>query len=1714
MKVKFSESFLSRLNTVGITIGLNRYKICALLDKKKLLDINSQKQICTGYFEYLWDKERNIMDLTFSGNDKLSNETSSNPYIIYLFESDQFEEVEGPALVLYGDNYSQLKLSKVGINHITVKFPPTTLANIVGNVGNKNQKYLESRSNVVGTNIFLTDNKEDDLISKNSYQKYIRNKKSTNNVPTYLNKDGKKIFSGSYYKRYKKINIYSNNLVGYSDSNGARNYYLPSVTGTITLGGECIYDLYEVREGKFILRKENLKGDLSNVVLRGLDAGQEKFKIINNRTIEYTGVEDSSTTSFQGELYFKDEMKEGLPVPLVSNKINFYQYSTWGKPSTTTNLFEEGKHVFLFDSEGNAVGGSVRNHSQHEIIVKLKKKVDPSSIKILPSSPIWRDYFKAVVVKLNEETKSGAHPYSIVISANNKNKGAKWFPMSGGTSSLISCSISLGPNNKIQFYCVQGPSLPITIRDITRTNSLDKNSKGNFVGHLDGVMGKKKSDYYITSDNLVEGYNTWVCSCDFFNNSVNFVDRLSGKIVETVGEPGKISVTSYDMPSTEVEREIGSLTFKRAPSSGEIDNTNWRDVMYANAGSCKLDLVLARDTSSSSYFTLTSSTQYSLKESDNSLKRLYMFDWSGKTFEDTDNQDIAEHWFEFLVDESIPLGNVILESGRLEEFFNIKVESPVESTKKAGWFRYRVIITTKGVNHSKSNWLPTNSSNIPDIIKAKIELKSAIKDHKIVEEFYCIQGFEIDSIDVYIENKKPEWIELVGSHGATSASNSGFDFEFDSQEKFDEYTSNDSNLEKHSVGDIITLGKIKSGIRRAEKFKMLVNTYQLYKKDENSFIDFKSKDDTVNIALAKPINDYVHWKEVSVGNNKVKVVSSDSENLLNPEFVSIGDNKYVVSNTNKNLPTAAHKISLINSVAPANTHNIESTVVLDRVSSNTVKVEDLLSDWKYLMMKNNSISTAKIKTRVLSVNSEDSIIVRTDDNKEWVGINLLPLDYLGIYRIYVSCTEEFVVTLSGNDSVCFLDEPTNKVLRNTLSVEFDRTAPDQFVPIYLTFEGGEKNSFRTPYQDLSTEISISYKKDPSISKSVKLRRYYIEGIPSADGKNLGSSSSVGSLLSSNIEPFSTDPISGAVNKVNSGKDIFCSYDTNERQYSFNLSYVSRIETKLSTSVKSSSKKESIFNISGFVGNKVKVGEKYDGTTKGYVYTKEDVVYEEYPSKINQSYPIPVIDTVKLEQVGSGKKIEYSVYNRLIAPRVSISDTYSQPRYNNKIYVTPPTQNHKNVLPDQRLLVDISVPGQSFTVRLLRSDGLKLLEDNKVYLNRYDKGSIEIKFKAPDSYFLKSRTDEHYIGTLEIESYIDKDNFILDGSRNIRIGDRSYPQEVVNLIAGTTKEVFDFFIGFGYGARSESDRDYHTFSQEFSGIIPASGGKKTIELNPLFENNIIEQVYDKTPFTGNNIVPPITVESLFGKKYLKVDFASRASRVGYNGGIELEPSSSSIENFCNSTNLSKILDLSRNRVPDNFSITFAPEGKETGRFVYNTAQQNPPFLQEPYTHGIIVSYVPTKEDGTYTVDNTKSRLFVGAEESNILTVKIKSDIETLTRSLTDNMGNYERYLFSILTAVYPIYVASAELPTSEGTQFGAQSSNTLIIEKIQSSNNYPLFPIDNKSRDIFGQNIFNYYFCTVFAGKKDDIKTVDSFRISDGKGNQVTIVFDVDLKLTK
>lgn len=1707
MKVKFSESFITKLKTVGTTIGFSKYKICSLVDKDRLLDDSAQTAIDEGDFSYIWNEETKAVDLTILGTDKLTVETTSNPFIIYLYEDCGLRKVGSPALVLYNDKYLMLNLTSKGLNHITIKFP-TTYANIQNKLDNRNQRYLESKSNLTGTSIFLAKlgiGNEDDLITKNSYLKYVRNKISSNNISTYLNKDGKKISSKSWYKRYTKVNLFASNLIGNRDKDGTQNYYLPSTSGTITISGECTYDLYEVREGKFILRKKSQTCGIDNVVLVGLNSDTDKFKIVNNKTISYVDVEDSSTTSFQGKLFFRDEMKEGLQVPLLSNKINLYQYSTWGKPSTTTNLFESGKHLFLFDNKGYAIGTSVGNNNRyHEITVKLKKSIDPSSISVVHSSAVVGKYFHFNVDRDEAESRSGSHSYKIRISTIGENSSKEWYPLIDGTSTLLSSTISLGPNNKIQIFCVQGPTLPMAIRDITRTGDLEKNSKGNYIGHLDGVIGKKKADYYVTSNSLVEGYNTWVCSYKFSDSSVNFVNRRIGKIVETIGESGKVSITSYSMPSTEEELGVGSLTFKRAPTSGEIDYSNWRDVMYSSAGFCSLDLILARDTSLKPYSTITSSTQYFLKESDSSLKRLYLFDHLGKTFENTDNQDVAEHWFEFLVDEMIPKNSIVLETNGLDKFFDIKVESAVESTRKAGWYRYRVIITTKGENNSDTIWLPTNSSNLSDTIKAKIELKSAIKDHKIVEEFYCVQSFQVDSINVYVENKKPEWVELIGNHGVTSASNSGIDFEFDSQEKFDKYTSDDSKLANHSVGDIITLGKIKSGIRRVEKFKMLVNTYHLYN-SKNEYLDFKKAGDTVSIALSKPVNEFTHWKEVSVKNEKLQLISSSPDNLLNDEFVKIGDGKFIYSNTNKDLPTAKYKISIKNLIEPSRNHNIISTTLFDRVSSNTIEIEDLLSDWKYLMMKNNSVSTAEVMTRVLTSNTEDNIIVRTDDKKEWDGINLLPLDYIGIYRIYVSCPEDFFVTISGNDDIHFLDESNNNPLLKILSVDFEKTAQGQFIPIYFTFEGGERNAFKSAIQDLETEINIAYKRDPSINKKVLLRRYYIDNIPSDDGKDLGSKTSTGNLISTSISPYGSDPVSSVIARSGSGLDSFCSYDKNTKKYSTNISYISGIETNSTTTIPSKVVKISTFDLARFAGNRYKEKDKYVGDGKGYLYTSETIEYTEYPSRIGSSYPLSVIDTIRVNQKSSSNGLKYSVYNTLQEPRVTLSsyDYLANTRYGNKIYLAPINQNTLYQFTKQEIYVDISVPGQSFRVRKLRGDKLKLLEDNKVYLNRYDKNPIKIRFDIPEG--TMPTVEEKYMGTIEIESYIDKDNFLLDENGRLRTGSSTYSQEVVNLIAGTTKVTFDIYVALKNHNSSVANKDYHTFSQDFGGMIPAEGGSFSIELNPSFENTIISQTPDKTPFSGGNIAGYIKVSSLLGKKYLNVDFTSRAFRTSYtNSGIDLAPSVTNPKYFCDSKCLPKILELSDGNVADNFSVTFEPEGSETSRVIYNTADQIPSFTQQPYTHGLVLSGPFKNSEGNFLMgdlQNNSSKLFVG--RNNDITIRIRS-------KYSDFKGHGR-----LIALLFPFYLASVELPTSGQTEFKSYDSDSLIISNLSHPNNV-ITKIGNSrySDNILKGTLFNYGYYFPVGDNSEDFIDSETVHVRDSWGNSVSIMMSVELKVEK
>lgn len=426
-------------------------------------------------------------------------------------------------------------------------------------------------------------------------------------------------------------------------------------------------------------------------------------------------------------------------------------------------------------------------------------------------------------------------------------------------------------------------------------------------------------------------------------------------------------------------------------------------------------------------------------------------------------------------------------------------------------------------------------------------------------------------------------------------------------------------------------------------------------------------------------------------------------------------------------------------------------------------------------------------------------------------------------------------------------------------------------------------------------------------------------------------------------------------------------------------------------------------------------------------------------------------------------------------------------------------------------MDISVQGQSFIVRKLRGDSLGLVAgDNKVYLNRYDKNSIGIEFSISEvNKEVLNSNGEVYVGTIEFESYIDKDNFLLDENGNVRSGQFSYSQDIVNLITGTTSVTFDIYVARKERGDTTVNKDYHTFNQDFGGIIPADGGEMSIELNPSFENRIVSQSPDKTPFSGANILSDIKVSSLLGKKYLNVEFASRASRTGYTKtGIDLASSVTNINNFCDSNSLPKIYELSDGLVADNFTVTFEPEGKETSRYVYNTAEQIPSFKQKPYTHGIVVSTPFTNSEGFLPggLNANTSKLFIG--KNNRMNVELNCTYKDIVDSYKISDSSYS---LNITTLLFHFYLATVELPTRGQTEFGKQDPDSLIISNTLVPSSIPVKLSSLGVADLLKNTIYNYSYLFSVGSNSKEFEKHDVFTVSDGWGNSVFIWININLK---
>lgn len=1664
MRAKFNKSFLTVLNTAGKIVKLDKFRIYSLTDKTNLLDPSKQSFFKEGVLYSIWNQETKILDITVEfklNNDEILVETDTKPFIIYLFENSKYSKNSEPAVVLYGDSFSKLNLTSRGMNHVTLQLPNTTAANLLGQTKYDSQAYIEKTSNSVGTNLFLNELglcKNEELITKNSFKKFVRNKLiGLQDSPIYLNKDGEKVVLYRDYKKYKKVEIFCSNLGGYKETDGTWNYYLPDNSGDIKLTGKCTFDLYRARGNTFELVGKDLQEDISNVVIKSEGYNSNSFKIGPNKTIHYDYVEGSSINTFYGELYFADEMEEGLSLPLKSNEVKFYQYSAWDKPITTTNLFEEDSYVFLFDQYGEPIGGDLSSKS-HQILIRSKKKYRIEDL-ILIHNPILSEYFKIETDEwvLSEDNK---YKHSITITTKKLNTGNNWFPLVDGKSKLVSCTASLGPNNKITFYCIQGAFVPLSVRNQNGEILSQGSSFNSYISYLEGSLGKKEANYFISGPKLEDEYNNWSCTEKFNDPSLNFLSKTSGNISDTFNSESGITLSSYCLPDPKKESGVGSLEFTRCSKSGIIDSSNWRDVLYSKLSNCELVVRINKDISSSSSKYIKSSTNI-LKGQEK--KRIYLFDQNKKAYLSNNQQESVTHWFEYYLTEELDQTKVQLsmENG-LDKFFNIVVRDPIPT--EGNWFKYRVEITAKNVN-SSDKWLPTNNGGNSELKKATLKLVSS--SETLIEDFYVVQGFNIPPINTYLENDRPVWVDLIDST-VISPTGTGADFEFNSTTSFNDYTNNDNNLLKHEVGDIIAQYKIFGGRKMYENFRMLISTY----KKLDGQLEFSFAGDTKILAFSNPINKFKFIRNITKDKNIV-ILEDESSFGLNNELIDIGNDLFVYSKTDKNKPKADHRVFLRNLKNPENSDYIFDYIQFDRISNTSIKTEDLYRDWEFSLYKGNKNSCSSIiNSKLLKKSGDDGRIeVRVDDNKAWKNINLLPLNYLGIYRIYVSCAEDFIVSLSGlGDNFYFFDESYNKASKTTLSIKHSKTVQGQYVPIYFAFEGRDGELFNSPFIDLNTTIKISLEKNNSISKTINLRRYFINNLPSEDGSDLGSSSSTGNYLPSKIERIGGSGLNEILGKTGHN-DIFTI--NTEQGISWELQYESNVEVNILSNLTGKVENNVAFDIREFRSNTYTSGSSYVGEGKGYLYTKSNVIYS--PMAISEPrYPMKVLDNIKIEHSRDYDKQRkvFAVYKKLDRPDVTIADFRHPNRVGNKIYLKIDSLGNIVGGKSQNLYIKIAVPGQSFSVSNYNNGNLLSIE--KTYSNYYSTEEIAIGLKL--GYGGKASTSrEIYLGSIEVRSFVDRNNFLLDSSGNIRVDKNTYDQNTVDILTGTTTSIFHIYLPILRPGSIEQPKPTFTISTP---IVPAIGGLTSVELNPLLKNKLLNQSPDPRPFSNSNLSSDIIKVDFGTKQSLLVEFADRRKRVGYNNGLGLLGANvGAPKNLVNDAIIEEIKKYSANLAEDNFSVSFAPETSDASITYFDTSTMDPMIKQETYKYGIIVGYFVSRND-MLQKRNMVFRLFIGDTGNEILGLK------------RDYMDDSEQ-----------VYIASVKLPVGKSKELTEFNTKTLVFDM-----DYDFQKVVIRASDL----LYSTYFCncTLYLGRSaHNIYYKKSFTVMDNRGTKVLIQFE-------
>lgn len=551
----------------------------------------------------LWDEDTRIINLTLSGDD-------SKAIILYYTYLGGGDLIPAATLTLGEDEVLCEK------THLSFRIDELPCNIYVKETSNEIVRFLEKSTNLTGTNLFLVENGLVDPelpVTKRSFEKYYSRKENgIFTKPLALNDQGEKIHKTTIYKHYKSITIEPSNpgsKVGgseYSYGNGS----------TISILGYCVYDLYEVGEGTYVLKEENKREDLTYTRLEELTGQSDCFKevtknqlVLDSPTGRDRTLEFISSIEFISEISFINDKEEfisrGSVVKVSSNKITMSIFFRWSVDYSTNLSHEDGHAMILFDTEAGSGCWNPRGTSpgEGEIVVYTEKKILDKDIVVVPvdeeNQEIFDEYFSYSVQAYDFDLLSKKYKYVIHLETLKSTKESlQWFPLDkDGNSKEFCCTIRVlggDPVEDIKFHCVQRPGKLIYFVD----------QEGNEVTEFQAAVNSpglhESPEFWVMG--AVEGYSSWEVGDVSLAGQVVFPSRLSGNLEDSVNEGTGIKLFYRGINFTK------RLRFKRIKDSTRgYDPTNWKDLIYCYPST---DLILSHEAISTTSLSLVTPYSY------------------------------------------------------------------------------------------------------------------------------------------------------------------------------------------------------------------------------------------------------------------------------------------------------------------------------------------------------------------------------------------------------------------------------------------------------------------------------------------------------------------------------------------------------------------------------------------------------------------------------------------------------------------------------------------------------------------------------------------------------------------------------------------------------------------------------------------------------------------------------------------------------------------------------------------------------------------------------------------------------------------------------------------------------------------------------------------------------------------------------------------------